>query len=154
MLANLKKEILPYIHKSLHNVPGRRPVLSNYVSYTENISSFLDHHLQPIAEKVNSFIKELNHFLCKIKSLGQFPEGAFLRTTDVRRFLDARMAKEVTAETLVKIAEIVAKSNIFQFNEITLKQSRGTTIGTKFAPPYSILFMADLEKIIFEGIET
>ena len=61
--------ILPKIHKSLHNVPGR-PVISNCGFYTENISSFLDHHLQPIAQKVNSFIKDTNHFLQKNKSLG------------------------------------------------------------------------------------
>ena len=68
--------LLPKIHKRLHNVPGR-PVISNCGFYTENISSFLDHHLQPIAQKVNSFIKDTNHFLRKIKSLGQLPEELF-----------------------------------------------------------------------------
>ena len=38
--------ILPKIHKRLHNVPGR-PVISNNDYYTENISSFLNHHSQP-----------------------------------------------------------------------------------------------------------
>ena len=49
--------LLPKIHKRLHNVP-ERPVISNCGFYTENISSFLDHHLQPIAQKANSFIKD------------------------------------------------------------------------------------------------
>ena len=105
--------LLPKIHKRLHNVPGR-PVISNCGFYTENISSFLDHHLQPIAQKVNSFIKDTNHFLRKIKSLGQLPEGAILCTIDVvglypnipheeglaslRKFLDARTEKKVTTE--------------------------------------------------------
>ena len=40
--------LLPKIHRRLHNVPGR-PVISNSGYYTENISSFLDHHLQPLA---------------------------------------------------------------------------------------------------------
>ena len=66
--------LLPKIQKCLHNVPGR-PVISNCGFYTENISSFLDHHLQPIAQKVNSFIKDTNHFLQKIKSLVQLLEG-------------------------------------------------------------------------------
>ena len=61
--------LLPKIHKRLHNVP-ERPVISNCGFYTENISSFLDHHLQPIAQKVNLFIKDTNLFLRKIKSLG------------------------------------------------------------------------------------
>ena len=42
--------LLPKIHKRLCNVPGR-PVISNCGYYTENISSFLDLHLQPIAKK-------------------------------------------------------------------------------------------------------
>ena len=56
-------------------------------------------------------------------------------------------------ETLIELAEIVLKNNIFQFNEKTLKQLRGIAIGTKFAPPYAILFMADLEERILEDIE-
>ena len=48
--------LLPKIHKRLYDVPGR-PVISNCGFYTENISSFLDFHLQPLAQKVNSYIK-------------------------------------------------------------------------------------------------
>ena len=51
-------------------------------SNRENISSFLDHHLQSLAQRVNSFMKDTNHFLQKIKSLGQLPEGAILCTID------------------------------------------------------------------------
>ena len=121
--------LLPKIHKRLHNVPGR-PVISNCGFYTENISSFLDHHLQPIAQKVNSFIKDTNQFLQKIKSLGQLSEGAVLCTIDavclypniphekglasLRKFLDARTEKKVTTETLLELAEIVLKNNIFK----------------------------------------
>ena len=44
------------------------------------------------------------------------------------------------------------KNNIFTFGKKTLKQKRGTAIGTKSAPPYSILFMAELEvKILKES---
>ena len=45
--------LLPKIHKGLHDVPYR-PVISNCGFYTENISSFLDHHLQPLAQRVKS----------------------------------------------------------------------------------------------------
>ena len=160
--------LLPKIHKDLHNVPGRL-VISNCGLYTENISSFLDHHLQPIAQKVNSFIKDTNHFLRKIKSLDQLPEGAILCTIDVvgpypnirreeglaslRQFLDVRTEKKVTTETLLELAEIVLKNNIFQFSQKTLKQLRGTATGTKFAPPYAIIFMTDLEESILKDIE-
>ena len=43
--------LLPKIHKWLHNVLSR-PVISNCGYYMENISSFLDYYLQPLAKKV------------------------------------------------------------------------------------------------------
>ena len=73
--------LLPKIHKRLHNVPGR-PVISNCGYYTENISSFLDYHLQPLAKKVESYIKDTNHFLKKLKELGSLPENGILFTID------------------------------------------------------------------------
>ena len=45
---------------------------------------------------------------------------------------------------LCDLAESVLKSNIFKSGKISLKQKRSTAIGMKFAPPYSILFMAEL----------
>ena len=45
--------LLPKIYKRLHDVP-ERPVISNCGYYTENISSFLDYHLQPLTQKVKS----------------------------------------------------------------------------------------------------
>ena len=48
---------------------------------------------------------------------------------------------------LVELAEVVLKNNVFTFGKKTLKQLRGTAIGTKFAPPYSILFMAGIKTL-------
>ena len=63
--------ILPKIYKRLHDVPGR-PVISNCGFYTENISSFLDHHLQPLVQRVKSYIKDTNHFLNQMKRLESY----------------------------------------------------------------------------------
>ena len=110
--------LLPKIHKRLHDVPGR-PVISNCGFYTKNISSLLDFHLQPLAQKVKSYIKDTNHFLKKIKELGQLPEGAILCTINVvglfpniphdeglaflKDFLDSRVDKQVTTDTLIEL---------------------------------------------------
>ena len=45
------------------------------------------------------------------------------------------------------------RKNIFEFDEKTFKQKHGTAIGTKFAPPYAILYMADLEEKLLEIFE-
>ena len=36
------------------------------------------------------------------------------------------------------------KNNIFTFGKKPIKQKRGTAIGTTFAPPFSILLVAEL----------
>ena len=58
-----------------------------------------------------------------------------------------------STSTLLALAEVLFKSNIFTFKEKTLKQKRVTAIGTKFALPYSKLFMAVLKKDILREIE-
>ena len=57
--------LLQKIHKRLHDVPGR-PVISNCGYYTENTSSFLDFHVQPLARKVKFYIKDTNDFFKKL----------------------------------------------------------------------------------------
>ena len=42
--------------------------------------------------------------------------------------------------------KVVLKNNIFTFGKEILKQKWGTAIGTKLAPQYSILFMAELKE--------
>ena len=60
--------LLPKIHKRLHDVTGG-PVISNCGYNTENISSFLDYHLQPLAQRVKSYIKNTNHLFKQIRKL-------------------------------------------------------------------------------------
>ena len=74
--------LLSKIRKRLHNVPGR-PVISNCSFYTQDISLLLDYHLQPLAQKVKSYIKGTNQFLNEIKKLRSLPDGAILCTMDV-----------------------------------------------------------------------
>ena len=77
-----KLYLLPKIHKSLENVPGR-PVTSNCSTPAEKVSEFLDHHLKPVMQSGKSYIKDSGHFLEKIKTLGCIPDNAILVTADV-----------------------------------------------------------------------
>ena len=54
--------LLPKSQKRLFRVPGR-PIISNSGYFTENISAFLDFHLQPVAQTVKSHLKDTNDFL-------------------------------------------------------------------------------------------
>ena len=160
--------LLLKIHKRFDDVPGLL-VISNCGYYTENISSFIEFHLEPLARVAKSYIKDTTDFLKKLRSLPNLSDDIILCTVDVvglypniphnkglsalRKRLDLRQEGDFTTLTLVELAEVVLKNNIFTFKEKTLKQKRGTAIGTKFAPPYSILFMAALEEEILSKIE-
>ena len=72
---------------------------------------------------------------------------------EVKSYIKYTKEKDVTTSYLVELAEVVLKNNIFIFKEKTLKQKRATAIGTKFAPSYSILFVAQLEEEILSEIE-
>ena len=71
----------------------------------------------------------------------------------LRNRLETRKGKYVSTETIIDLAELVLKNNTFTFEKKTLKQKRGTAIVTKFAPPYSILFMAEIEEKIIKEPE-
>ena len=89
----------------------------------------LDYHLQPLAQQVKLYIKNTNHFLSKLKTIGKLPQGAILCTIDVvglypniahsegltslRRFLELRDNKQIPSDTLIELAEIVLKNSIF-----------------------------------------
>ena len=125
--------------------------------------------MQSLAQKVKFYIKDTNDFLKKLRSLPNLPDDIILCTVDVVglyhniphdeglstlcKRLDGRQEKDVTTSALVELAEVVLKNNIFIFKGKTLKQKWGTATGTKFAAPYSILFMAELEEEILSEIE-
>ena len=68
------------------------------------------------------------------------------------KFLETRENKQISSDTLAELAEIVLKNNIWIY-EKTFTQKSETAIGTRFAPPYAILFMAYLEEKLLEIFE-
>ena len=48
---------------------------------------------------------------------------------------------------------IFLEKNILTFEKKARKQKRRAAIGTKFAPPYSILFMAELKENLIKESE-
>ena len=110
--------------------------------------------MQPLAQRGKSYFKDTNHFLNKIKKIGKLPKRAILCAMDVvctmdvvglcpniphgeglaslREFLETKDSKQISSDTLAELAEIALKNNIFEFEEKTFKQKRGTAIETKF----------------------
>ena len=90
--------------------------------------------------------------LCTIDVTGLYPNIPHEERLPIhRKQLDNQMEK--SSDMLCDLAEAVLKNNDFEFGKQTLNQKRGTVIGTKFAPPYSILVMAELEEEILREAE-
>ena len=122
-----------------------------------------------MAQAVKSYVKDTNDFLNKLRSLLKVLDNIIVCTVDVvglhqnipheedqpalRKRLDNQMEKHISSDALCDLVEVVFKNNISKFGEKTLKQKRGTTIGRKFAPSYSILFMVELEEEILRKAE-
>ena len=93
--------------------------------------------------------------LCSADVVGLYPniphdEGL----SALQKRLKLRREKKVRSPTLVELPEAALKNNVFTFFKKNLKQLRRTAIvGTKFAPPYSILLMAELEEEILREVE-
>ena len=92
--------------------------------------------------------------LCSVHVVALYPNIPHDESLSaLQKRLELRREKKVSTSTLVELAEIVLKNNAFTFGKKTLKEIRGIAIGTKFAPPYSVLFMAELEEKILREVE-
>ena len=160
--------LLPKIHKRTFNVPGR-PVISNNGTATENISEFLDFHLKQIIPTIPHILEDTRDFLVRLNNLPDIPKEAILVSFDVvglyphipheegieimKSYLEKRKHQNVTTSSLCDLADIILKENYFELGDNIYRQKLGTAIGTKFAPTYANIFMAGLEKRIFEEFQ-
>ena len=58
--------------------------------------------------------------------------------------------QNISTESLILLAQSVLKKSAFEHNMRYFKQLQTTTIGNKFAPPYTILFMGFFGRESFE----
>jgi hypothetical protein len=155
--------LLPKIHKNKTPVPGR-PIVSANNSPTERISQFVDHFLQPIVSTTKSYVKDTTDFLNKIEALEPLPENSILATVDVTSLYTnipnqegitacnsqlnkVRLTGDVPPTTsIIQLLEYVLTKNNFDFNAKHYLQVGGTAMGTKLAPSYANIFMADFEE--------
>ena len=152
------------VHKehTAGKAPPERPIISGCGSITENISAFVDHHIKSLAVKHFSYLQDTPDFLrlleAEVNTGDLLPANTILATIDVcglytnipieegldavQEALEERESKKISTEFLVRLLEMVLKSNIFEFNSELFLQLIGTAMGTKCAPNYSNIFMA------------
>lgn len=157
---------LKKIHKGPHCV---RPIVSGSGGPTERLSAFLDHFLQPLVPQIPSYTRDSGHLINHLEEL-TFPSDCILAVVDVSALylsiphdegLNSSIhhlyqlnqnAEEVPfpPSAAKELISTVLKQNFFEFNNRMYHQIRGTAMGTKMAPAYANIFMAELEKSFWE----
>jgi len=154
--------LLPKIHKNKNPVPGR-PIVSANNSPTEKISQLADFFLQPLVQGTKSFVKDTTDFITKIEALPAVPENCLLCTIDVSSlytnipndegilackkllYKHRKYSCLPSNDNIAHLLEYVLYMNNFDFNGKHYLQVGGTAMGTKVAPSFANIFMADFE---------
>ena len=153
-----------YFLKKIHKNPmGIRSIVSSVNSVTENISSFVDGWLNPLVQRLPSFIKDSMEFI-KLVTTTSIPQNSTLVSIDVSSLytnIPHRDGIEACihalnndqnpdplrppVEILTEMLNIELKNNVIDFNGDFFLQLQGTAMGTKMAPAYANLFMGSIE---------
>ena len=155
-----------YFLKKIHKNPiAVRPIVSGCGGPTERISQFVDLHLKTFVPKIKSYIRDSGH-LINILQETRIPTNSILATIDVkalylnipheegilavknRVYYNNRESDDIPIPfgTMSDLLRIVLTKNFFQFADCMYHQVQGTAMGTKMAPSYANLFMAELEE--------
>ena len=161
----------PKIHKP--NTPGR-PIISGCDSPTEKLSIYIDHFLKPLVPLIPSYIKDTTHFLNTLFAIPTpLPPNTILATLDVTSlYTNIPHAEGIASATKAlynkhteithtaspppqhifrSILTYILKHNYFEFNSNFYLQTHGTAMGTRTAPSYANIFMADLENKLLDN---
>jgi peptide-methionine (R)-S-oxide reductase len=155
--------LLPKVHKGKLPMPGR-PIVSANNSPTERISEFADFFLKPLVQNTKSFVRDTTDFINKIEAIQAVPPNCLLCTVDVtslytnipndegilacKNILDKYRTGDTipSNENIALVLEHVLNMNNFDFNSKHYLQVGGTAMGTRVAPSFANIFMADFEE--------
>ena len=153
---------LIYFLKKLHKDPiSVRPIVSHVNSPTSNISAFIDTLLKPIVKEIPHILLNSLQLVKDLQTIS-ISEATTLVTLDVVS-LYPNIPIEESIHIILKYIEeqnnpthppiciintlltFVLNYNCFNFGDLFFLQVHGIAMGTKLAPNYANLFMANFE---------
>ncbi|CAJ0953613.1 unnamed protein product [Ranitomeya imitator] len=153
--------VLPKIHKSLTNPPGR-PIVASTDSILSPLAVFLEKILTPLIKTTKSFVLDTGHFLSLIKHCDTVPPDSLLVTMDVNSlYTSITHEKGITASKLLlensdrstnsirlcmDLLKLVLYENFFLYEDTYYVQRQGTAMGSNVAPAYANAYMNSFEE--------
>ena len=146
-----------------------RPIVAGPACQTHRLSNLIDILLRPLTKRVKSYLRDTTDFLNHLPSA--VPENTLLASFDVES-LYSNIPHELGIEAIkywlrkypndtpsrfpkkfiIEGIEFILKNNTFCFNEKNYRQTKGTAMGTKFAPVYATLVIGYLEEKLYKQI--
>ena len=134
------------------------------------MSTLVDRELKPLLANIPSYIKDTTDFLSKLSRFDNLPDSAILVTLDVtalyssiphddgigvcKKYLDRRTLLTTSSEDICQLTKFILENNAISFNGEYFLQECGTAMGTRMAPCYTNIFMAELEEFFCLAIHT
>lgn len=148
-----------------------RPIVAGPVCPTSRLSHIIDLIIKPLQEVTQSYVRDDIDLLSKIPRQLSGTHGHTLVTFDVeslytniekglgikaikywinkhRNLVEQRFSDSFICDAI----ELILDNNAFQFNDQYYLQTKGTAMGTKFAPAYANLVLAYLEEQMYEEL--
>ena len=126
--------------------------------------------LQPQLASIPSYIKDTTNFFNKLSRFNNLPDNTILVTLDVtalysniphndgigssKKHLDRRALSTTSSEDICQLIKFILENNVFSFNDEYFLQVCGTAMGTRMAPCYANIFIAELEETFCLAIQT
>ena len=148
----------PKVHKENH--PGR-PIVSSIDSPTSKISEYVDFHLQPFTDTIQSHIKDTRDFINELDTIPiSKSKDSYLVTLDVRSLYTnipneeginvirnvLQLKRNKLTTVITAFLWLILTLNNFIFNSTHYLQLLGVAMGTKCAVIYANLFMSHFEE--------
>ena len=146
-----------------------RPIVAGPACLTHRLSNLLDIILRPYAQHVKSNLRDTTDFLNNLPD--RVPPSTLLASFDIEA-LYSNIPHELGLEAvkywlenypeekenrfsnnfILEAIKFIFENNTFSFNSNFYKQTKGTAMGTKFAPVYATLTIGYLEVKLYEKV--
>lgn len=164
--------LLPKIHKKPETwpqpgkMPEGRPIVSDVNSETYRISELIDHYINPLATKHETYIKNTYDFIEKVRNYAV--ENNYLLVTGdvtalytnmnidrsiecVRKAFNENKQINRPDKHILDLLEISMKYNDFEFAGNFYLQTMGTAMGKRFAPGLANLYLLEFDRMAKNG---
>ena len=112
-------------------------------------------------------MQDTTDFLSKLSRLNNLPDNTILVTFNVtalysniphiddigscKKHIDRRVLSTTSSEDICQLIKFIFENNVISFNDEYFSQECGTAMGTRMAPCYANIFMAQLAKNFLSG---